>query len=79
MNLRNIPLMGGIVEYCVWHTHIRSPVNVNSFSTSNHGMQRQKMSKKFLSTRQILKDDHMWAGGGEWEGILGKQSNLDKA
>lgn len=80
MSIRNIiHFRGGLIKI-VWQTHGRGLVNVISFfhRPFYHGMWKQKMGERFLSTKQILKNDQMWAGE-EWESISGRQSDLDKA
>lgn len=72
-----IHLMGRVIKYCVQHSAGRGLENVSSFSTSHQGL--WILVERFLSTRQILKNDHMWAGGKEWEGISSRQRNVDKA
>ena len=37
------------------------------------------MHERFLLSTQVLKEDHVWAGGEEWESIPGRKSDLPKA
>ena len=37
------------------------------------------MNERFLLSRQVLQEDHVWASGEEWESIPGGKSDLPKA
>ena len=61
------------------HACGRDPVNVNSLFHLKSWDVKAGMNERFLLSRQVLKEDHVWAGGEEWESIPGRKSDLPKA